>query len=149
MASEAKVMDLLSSVISSPLPKKLQLPYPTLDVLGTSEFSETSYMLSTPERAKLSYQRAESAALSYSKTSVSMLSSLVLIDNYSEMTMEDIQNVSPKFWQLHQDPITLLDGGVITLMTIQYNLCVGTIAHYIPDRPDLIPLVEDLLKWRK
>ena len=51
------------------------------------------------------------------------------------MTIDDILNLTPKFWQLHNDPAVLLDGGSITLLTIQYNLCSGTIAKYSKRRP--------------
>lgn len=65
------------------------------------------------------------------------------------MTMDDIVSLTPKFWQMHNDPIVLLDGAAITLLTIQYNLCAGTIARYARRRPELVPLVEDLLGYRK
>lgn len=65
------------------------------------------------------------------------------------MTIDDLLNLSPKFWQLHNDPITVMDFGTTTLLSIQYNLCAGTIARYTARRPELIPLVEDLLKYRK
>ena len=66
-----------------------------------------------------------------------------------DMTIDDLLSLTPKFWQLHNDPAVLLDGGAITLLTIQYNLCAGTIARYTGRRPELIPLVEDLLQYRK
>ena len=65
------------------------------------------------------------------------------------MTIDDITSLSPKFWQLHTDPAVLLDGGAVTLLTIQYNLCSGTIARYSKRRPELKSLVEDLLRYRK
>lgn len=65
------------------------------------------------------------------------------------MTMDDILSLTPKFWQMHNDPIVLLDGAAITLLTIQYNLCAGTIARHARRRPELVPLVEDLLGYRK
>ena len=65
------------------------------------------------------------------------------------MTIADIISLSPKFWQLHCDTANLLDGGAITLLTIQYNLCAGTIAHYSETRPELASLVNDLLQYRK
>ena len=65
------------------------------------------------------------------------------------MTIEDILSLSPKFWQLHTDPAVLLDGGAVTLLTIQFNLCSGTIARYSKRRPALAALVEDLLQYRK
>ncbi|OJT09472.1 Peroxisomal acyl-coenzyme A oxidase 3 [Trametes pubescens] len=65
------------------------------------------------------------------------------------MTIDDIISLTPKFWQLHNDPIALLDGAAITLLTIQFNLCAGTIARYARQRPELVPVVEDLLQYRK
>ena len=47
------------------------------------------------------------------------------------------------------EPAAVLDGGAMTLLTIQYNLCAGTIARYSRRRPELVPLVEDLLQYRK
>ena len=65
------------------------------------------------------------------------------------MTIDDVLSLSPKFWQLHNDPICLLDGAAFTLLTIQFNLCAGTIARYARRRPELSPLVEDFLRFRK
>ena len=65
------------------------------------------------------------------------------------MTIEDIVSLTPKFWQMHSDPIGLLDGAAITLLAIQYNLCAGTIARYIKQRPELFGLIDDLLQYRK
>lgn len=63
--------------------------------------------------------------------------------------MSDLLALSPKFWDFHMDPVIALDSAAFTVMTIQYNLCAGTIARYATQRPDLIPIVEDLLKYRK
>ena len=65
------------------------------------------------------------------------------------MTINDVLSLSPKFWRLHQEPIILAAGGILTLLTIQYNLCSGTIARYSKGRPELESLVEDLLQYRK
>lgn len=65
------------------------------------------------------------------------------------MTIDDIISLTPKFWQLHNDPIALLDGAAMTLLTIQFNLCAGTIARYARQRSELVPVVEDLLQYRK
>lgn len=65
------------------------------------------------------------------------------------MTIDDLLTLSQKFWDLHVDPIVLLDTAATTLLTIQFNLCAGTIAQYSLQRPDLVPLVEDLLRYRK
>ncbi|KAI0656604.1 acyl-CoA dehydrogenase NM domain-like protein [Cubamyces menziesii] len=94
-------------------------------------FAEPVHYMDHNKRAKLSYEKAKAIGLSY------------------DMTIDDLLSLSPKFWQLHNDPAVLLDGGAITLLTIQYNLCAGTIARYAKRRPELLPLVEDLLRYRK
>ena len=43
---------------------------------------------------------------------------------------------------MHTDPIALIDGAAETLLTIQYNLCAGTLATYLKGRPDLAPLLK-------
>lgn len=65
------------------------------------------------------------------------------------MTITDLLNLTPKFWDFHMDPVIALDSAAFTLMTIQYNLCAGTIARFATTRPDLVPLVRDLLQFRK
>ncbi|KAJ7748804.1 acyl-CoA oxidase [Mycena maculata] len=42
------------------------------------------------------------------------------------LTLDDIVNLSPKFWDMHIDPIICTDGAATTLLTIQYNLVAGT-----------------------
>jgi len=41
-----------------------------------------------------------------------------------------------------------LDGGALTLLTVQYNLIAGMLAQFATTtRPELVSLVEDLLQW--
>ncbi|OJT05089.1 Acyl-coenzyme A oxidase 2, peroxisomal [Trametes pubescens] len=87
--------------------------------------------MSHKDRAILSYRKAKAIGLAY------------------DMTINDILSLTPKFWQLHGDPMVLLDGAAMTLLTIQYNLCAGTLARYAMRRPELVSLVEDLLRYRK
>ena len=65
------------------------------------------------------------------------------------MTIHDILSLTPKFWEMHNEPAATVDGAAVTLLSIQYNLCAGTIARYSRRRPELVPLVEDLLQYRK
>ncbi|KAI0644433.1 acyl-CoA dehydrogenase NM domain-like protein [Trametes meyenii] len=109
--------------LGSPLRRTLHLPDSEL-------FSIPVQYMGYNDRALLSYEKAKAFGLSYN------------------MTVDDLLSLSPKFWQLHSDPAVLLDGGAITLLTIQYNLCAGTIARYAGQRPELISLVDDLLKYR-
>ncbi|OJT05090.1 Acyl-coenzyme A oxidase 2, peroxisomal [Trametes pubescens] len=106
-------------------------PRRTLALPHSRLFSTPVHSMDHKERAFLSYEKARATGLSY------------------DMTMDDIVSLTPKFWEMHNDPIVLLDGAAITLLTIQYNLCAGTIARYARRRPELVPLVEDLLGYRK
>lgn len=60
----------------------------------------------------------------------------------SALSVEDILYLSPKFWDMHTDPIACIDASAETLLTIQYNLCAGTLATYLKERPDLAPLLK-------
>ncbi|SJL04020.1 related to acyl-CoA oxidase [Armillaria ostoyae] len=61
------------------------------------------------------------------------------------LTFEDILNLTPKFWKIHNDPIAWHDGSSITIMTIHLNLAVGTIGSYAHDRPELQALCKDMM----
>jgi alkylation response protein AidB-like acyl-CoA dehydrogenase len=64
------------------------------------------------------------------------------------ITFHDILDLTQKFWGMNANPITVLDVAASTLLTIQYNLVAGTLAQYAATtRPDLISLVEDILRW--
>lgn len=49
---------------------------------------------------------------------------------------------------MHTDPIWTLDGGAGTLVTIQLNLCAGTIAMHNESRPDLDQILRDIMQFR-
>lgn len=61
--------------------------------------------------------------------------------------MEDVLFLSPKFWDLHTDPIASIDGAAASLLTLQYNLCAGTLATYLPEQPGLAPLLQRVLNF--
>jgi acyl-CoA oxidase len=63
------------------------------------------------------------------------------------LTVEDVLYLSPKFWNMHTDPITFIDGAAETLLTVQYNLCAGTLATYVNGRPDLVTLLKHVLDF--
>ena len=65
------------------------------------------------------------------------------------MTVDDISTTSSKFWGFHCDPAVSLDGAATSLAIIQYNLCAGTISKYIKGRPELVSLVQELLRFDK
>ncbi|KAI0819347.1 hypothetical protein BC628DRAFT_1423904 [Trametes gibbosa] len=107
------------------------LPRRTLHLPNTPLFSSRVHSREPIDRALLSYEKAKAVGLSYN------------------LSIDDLLSLSPKFWQLHNDPITVMDFGATTLLSIQYNLCAGTIARYVSRRPELISLVDDLLQYRK
>ncbi|KAL6300589.1 acyl-CoA dehydrogenase NM domain-like protein [Sparassis latifolia] len=105
-------------------------PRRTIPLVGTPPFTTAVYSLDTRDRSRLSYEKARSVGLAY------------------DLSFHDISSLSQKFWDLHFDPVVLLDGSAFTLLTIHYNLCAGTIASYASRRPELRLLVEDLLRFR-
>jgi acyl-CoA oxidase len=64
------------------------------------------------------------------------------------MTVEDVASCSTKFWDMHKDPALALDASALTIMTIHYNLCMGTISTFLPQRPDLRPLLKSLSEFK-
>ncbi|KAL4976061.1 acyl-CoA dehydrogenase/oxidase [Aspergillus desertorum] len=92
---------------------------PTLELTQSPLFRPPVLSLTLEERARLTYDRAKK-----------------ICDAYS-LTVEDILSLSPKFWKLHTDPIAAVDGGALTLISIQYNLFVGTVAPCATSRPEL------------
>ena len=65
----------------------------------------------------------------------------------TDFTTGDIQCLTEKFWHFHQDMIHTLDSAAFSLLAIQYNLCVGTLAPFLEHRPDLKAIVEPLLSF--
>ncbi|TCD66083.1 hypothetical protein EIP91_001841 [Steccherinum ochraceum] len=62
-------------------------------------------------------------------------------------TPEDIVYLRPKFWALHTDLIAPKDGAAMTLITIQYNLAAGTLAPHAFKRPELRPLLQQIMDF--
>ncbi|KAI0046889.1 acyl-CoA dehydrogenase NM domain-like protein [Auriscalpium vulgare] len=104
---------------------------PTHQLRDSQIFRARMHDASPQENAKRSYDRAKAIGLAYN------------------MTAEDVRTLSPKFWDVHRDPLLAMDGACVTLLTIQYNLVVGTLSHHLHERADLASLVDDLLTYRK
>lgn len=66
----------------------------------------------------------------------------------SELTADDVRNTSSKYWELHSDPIMPMDGAAGSLISIHYNLAVGTFARYTKGRPDVEALLHRLLTFQ-
>ncbi|KAF9769306.1 hypothetical protein IL306_013290 [Fusarium sp. DS 682] len=64
------------------------------------------------------------------------------------MTVEDIMEPSPKFWEYHTNYITTADTAVTTILTIHWNLCMGTIASYPNPHPALTSVLSELQQFQ-
>ncbi|KDQ27580.1 hypothetical protein PLEOSDRAFT_1076702 [Pleurotus ostreatus PC15] len=80
------------------------------------------------------------------QAAVSMLRAKYITHAYG-LAEDDIKLCTPKFWSVHVDPITCLDGAATTLMTIQLNLAAGTIARYVDEQPHHRHLLQSMLRF--
>jgi acyl-CoA oxidase len=62
-------------------------------------------------------------------------------------TKDDILTLSQKFWDLHTDPIWCMDGAAGSLVTIQYNLCAGTLAAFADSNHTVRETLERVLTF--
>ncbi|KAJ3992544.1 acyl-CoA dehydrogenase NM domain-like protein [Lentinula boryana] len=85
------------------------------------------------------YSVRESIKRSYARASV--------IARAYEFTLDDILHMSDKLWDLHADPVSSIDAATTTILTIHYNLAVGTLAPLLSTRPDLAALTQKLLNF--
>ncbi|KAH9225282.1 hypothetical protein K456DRAFT_1732043 [Colletotrichum gloeosporioides 23] len=60
----------------------------------------------------------------------------------------DIAELSPRFWDFHFNPVSSRDMMAFIIATIHLNLCVGTIAKFSRERPDLNAILDELLNFR-
>lgn len=47
---------------------------------------------------------------------------------------------------MHCDPLLPLDAACFTILAAHLNLTLGTIARYLPERPDLQLLIDSMLR---
>ncbi|KAL3469699.1 hypothetical protein BJX99DRAFT_267941 [Aspergillus californicus] len=104
-------------------------PSPTAALMQLPLFKPAPDTLSVEEKTRLTYGRAR------------------MICEVYNLTMEDILYLSPSFWKLQTDIIGAVDGGAITLVSIQYNLFIGTVASFAATRPELQTVLERALKF--
>ncbi|RAL14815.1 acyl-CoA dehydrogenase NM domain-like protein [Aspergillus homomorphus CBS 101889] len=104
-------------------------PSPTLELAQSALMKPAPLSMTLEERTRLTYQRARALAHAYS------------------LTLEDVLNTTPKFWKLHIDMLTAMDGGAINLVSVAYNLFVGTVAPYVASQPELAPIVQQAMNF--
>lgn len=71
----------------------------------------------------------------------------IWILNTTDLTLNDVLYLTPKFWKLHREPIVALDGAAFTLLSIQTNLFVGTLGPFASKRPELQPIIQSALNF--
>ncbi|KAI0735596.1 acyl-CoA oxidase [Earliella scabrosa] len=102
----------------------------TLDLATSPLFDHISEHVPVAERIHVSHERAKAIGLRYA------------------LTIEDVLRPSKKFWDIYVDYTTTLDGGAAALLSIQLNLMAGTLAPFTEKRPELRPLLDDVLTFR-
>ncbi|KAF8173191.1 acyl-CoA oxidase [Mycena galopus ATCC 62051] len=87
--------------------------------------------LSVDERVALAYKRAK------------------LVLQTHNLAALDVQFCSDRFWGLFTDPIICVDIGMFTILAAHIGLAIGTLSRHLHARPDLRPLVDELLRFDK
>ncbi|KZT01816.1 acyl-CoA dehydrogenase NM domain-like protein [Laetiporus sulphureus 93-53] len=103
--------------------------YLTRQLAQSALFQPYAEDLSLDERIRLSYERARQVGRLYA------------------LTAHDVLTLSPKFWDLHIDPICTMDGAMLSLLTLQYNLCAGTLAMFSGRQPHLNDVLKEVLAF--
>jgi hypothetical protein len=116
----------------------------TLSLLDTL-YMPSSLAATNDKSAMQSYVRAVRLASLFGTLT---LSPLDVPDMSSDLRTNDIISLSDKFWAMHADPIACMDGAATTILTIHFNLCLGTILDLGAQRQELVPLINDLLAFR-
>ncbi|KAF7622450.1 hypothetical protein AFLA_008987 [Aspergillus flavus NRRL3357] len=106
-----------------------QLPFDSTFLLNLDLFRVSTNDATRDEKIALAYHRARAIARAYA------------------FKVEDILYLSDKFWKFHQDMIHTQDLAAFSLLAIQFNLCVGTLAPFLRHREDLECLIEPLLNF--
>ncbi|TCD66082.1 hypothetical protein EIP91_001840 [Steccherinum ochraceum] len=101
----------------------------TLALASSDLFKIVDKNLDINTRAQIVYDRARAVSRTFG------------------LTPEDIVYLRPKFWALHTDLIAPKDGAAMTLITIQYNLAAGTLAPHAFKRPELRPLLQQIMDF--
>ena len=63
------------------------------------------------------------------------------------LSASDVEHCSAKYWSMITDPILSLDAAMVTILLAHVGLTIGTLARHLRKRPDLRPLVNQLLRF--
>lgn len=120
-------------------------------LLHSPLFASDYHELEWNASAKRSYQRAKAIGVYHGKW-CSPFSEPTYNTIVTGLTHNDISSTSTKFWDSHRDAINCIDGAATTLLTIQYNLVVGSLGQANPtihmDSGTISELIESLLAFK-
>ncbi|KAJ5384011.1 hypothetical protein N7517_001922 [Penicillium concentricum] len=117
----------------------LQEPTMTISIAKLAQsplYKPAKRTCSLQECTRLSYQRAKAFRHAYG---------IFLIA--TGLTIRDVLEITPKFFKMHMDHLAALDGGAFTLLTIQCNLFVGTVAPLAINRPELQSILQSAMSF--
>jgi hypothetical protein len=111
--------------------------YPTRNLAQSPLFRQHTQHWPVEERIKRSYERSKAVGKLYGTPHYNFLlfNCLNVRPRSEDLSAHDIVALSPKFWQLHTDPIWGIDIAAAALTMIQCNLCAGTIAPHARYNP--------------
>ncbi|KAM0668250.1 hypothetical protein ACQRIU_001812 [Beauveria bassiana] len=65
----------------------------------------------------------------------------------SGLCVDDIVDLSPKFWTFHKNLIMTRDVSAFQIAQIHLNICVGMIGTCVQDKPALQPVLDQLMSF--
>lgn len=100
------------------------------------------------EAFEISYQRAQVLSKHYGENGYrAKLSNKGHTDFCKGLTINDIVDLTPRFFDIHRDDIIPRDTGLHALLSIQYNLVAGTLAPYAKDSRQVQELLEKIIHF--
>ncbi|KIK60064.1 hypothetical protein GYMLUDRAFT_168556 [Collybiopsis luxurians FD-317 M1] len=102
-----------------------------------------------PYSSLFSGSRATEVNLPFEKSvQLSLERAKAIVQSYAFQIEDVLETPSAALWNMHIDPIMLIDGGAATYASIQVNLTAGTLSEYLKGQPYLRKTIEDILAFR-
>lgn len=119
----------------------------TIPLAATELFKPLHQNSSRKEHLQIAYRRAQATAGAYGIELAPQIIFRGLTQSPADMSPEDIVFLTQKFRDFHMDLIAAIDGAAFTLLTIQWNLAAGTLAPFALKRPELRPLLKQIIDF--
>ena len=72
----------------------------------------------------------------------------IYVDWTQVLTVDDVLDLTSKFWDMHMDGIVLSDIGAHVLLSVQHNLVAGTIAPFAHGSEAIHSLLQKILSFK-